>query len=668
MKLSNKVAASVLPLALGLNTFAQSRPSLESVVVTATRFDSEQQTEPIAAQVITAEEIRDSSANTVAEVLARLGGVHTRASFTGVADRPLDLRGFGMTGDQNTLVLVNGIRISENEGAAARLSAIPIESIERIEILRGAGAVLYGGGATGGTINIITRSPIGEPLAGHSSVTTGSHNLLELRAGLQKGGEGWGVLLNAGRFQSDHYRQNSRAEQDLASGEIRLGGQENFLAFGFNADQQRARLPGALRQAELAIDRRLTLYPKDYVNSDSQLFSLRGEHMLGPIVLALDLSHRSKDSAMLHDYRLSPPSFDTTLFDTRVRVNSVSPRALLKTPFLGGENRLTAGLDWSDWDYDSFVANEGAYPGATYESRRQERGDQQQRAIYLRDELRWASGTRVSLGVRREHVIQTQQGDTTEPRIGAEHRLWASELAVQQPLAKGVSAYARTGRSFRVANIDENRCYGAPCAALLKPQQSTNRELGVQWQARGLSLRAGIFDIDLENEIHYNALTFSNSNLEPTTRRGIELESLMSVGRSVDLGLRYTRTTARFRQGVYGGVDVTGNDVPLVPRDRIGINLGWQIAAKTRFTTNVMHVGTQRYDNDQANRFGKIPAFTVTDLKLTHQIDRWHLAAGINNLFDERYFSYGIVNGSYTSFNAYPEDLRNAYLSAAYRF
>ena len=68
------------------------------------------------------------------------------------------MRGFGIFGDQNTLVLLDGQRISENEQASVNWSAIPLSAIERIEIMRGSGAVLYGGGATGGTINIITKA------------------------------------------------------------------------------------------------------------------------------------------------------------------------------------------------------------------------------------------------------------------------------------------------------------------------------------------------------------------------------------------------------------------------------------------------------------------------------------------------------------------------------
>ncbi len=94
----------------------------------------------------------------------------------------------------------------------------------------------------------------------------------------------------------------------------------------------------------------------------------------------------------------------------------------------------------------------------------------------------------------------------------------------------------------------------------------------------------------------------------------------------------------------------------------------WQATTATRLTFNVNHVGSQRYDNDQANRFRKMPSYTVADIKLSHEMGAWRLTAGINNLFDEEYYSYGVINGASTTFNAYPEDRRNGYVSAGYRF
>ena len=668
------IAACAAAVISAFSAHAQQQASAHddgAIVVTANRFRSDASNSPIATQVITADEIRDSSATTVSEVLGKVGGVHTRINFTGIPDSPLDLRGFGFTGDQNTLVLLNGLRISENEGAAARLSAIPIDSIERIEILRGAGAVLYGGGATGGTINIITRSPVLDGLNGNVSALAGSHKLRDLRGGVQFGNGKWGISLNAQHYENDNYRDNNRAELDTMSGELRFGGREDFVAFNFSADDQKSRLPGARTEAQVSSDPRGATTPKDFMDSRSGLFSLRGEKRFGGVTLALDLVQRNKkfDSFGTGTYNFLGVQTYTNKLTTDVDVTTVSPRILWQTQLAGMDNRLTVGMDWSDWSYTN---NSNGTDTLFGNSSTREIGGQSNRAVYLRDELHLTTGTRLSLGARRENVEQEQEERLTPlAKRSEEHHLSAYELALQQDLGSGYSAYGRIGRSFRVANIDENRCSPAPCAPLLKPQRSNDRELGIQWRGRGASFRAGLFDMDIEDEIHFNRLVGffgSNVNLSPTQRRGLELEGKLPLGATVDLAARYTWTEATFREGIYGGVDVKGNDVPLVPKDRIGLNLGWQATAATRLTFNVNYVGSQRHDNDQANRFRSMPSYTVADIKISHDIGAWRLAAGVNNLFDEAYYSYGVVNGAFTTFNAYPEDRRSAYVSAEYRF
>ncbi len=628
-----------------------------TVIVSADRFHTSALSQQIAVQVITADDIRDSSATTVAEVLTKLGGVHTRINFLGVPDSPVDLRGFGITGDQNTLILVNGQRLSENELTTARLSSIPLNAIERIEILRGAGAVMYGSGATGGTINIITRSARDATNGGVVSATTGSHDLHDLRANAQFGGSGWGVNAHVQHVESDNYRQNNRFKQDVINSELRLGGIDSFVAINLGADDQKARLPGARTEAELASDPRGTSTPNDYANSRSQRFGVTAEKRFGDLTLGLDVNQRNKDSRAFFDYGFGFSS----LGDANVDATSISPR-LLWTATLGGmQNRFAAGIDWIDWDYTN-VTTSGF-------GNRDESGNQTNRAVYFRNELALTPRTRLTLGARRENVQQDQEERLTPiPKERTEHHLSATELALQQDFGIGFSAYGRLSRSFRVANIDENRCFFPPCAPLLKPQRSSERELGVQWHDAKSSMRASVFEIDLHDELHFNALIFANINLSPTRRRGFELEGKTMLIDRMDIAGHYTYTTARFREGVYGGVDVAGNDVPLVPKQRFGTTLGWQATPTTRGTFAFNYVGSQRYDNDQSNRFRDMPAYTTADIKLSHDIGRVRLAAGINNLFDKKFYSYGIVNGAFTSFNAYPEDRRNGYASVEYRW
>ena len=654
---SIKRAAAALLLSTACSAQAAVIEDEAAIVVTASRFGVPALEQAIALQVISAEQIRQSTAVNVSEVLAKLGGVHTRINFLGVPDSPIDLRGFGMAGDQNTLVLVNGQRQSENELASARISAIPLDSIERIEILRGAGAVLYGGGATGGTINIITRSPLAVAPGGSVSLALGSHDMADLRGRVSFGSGAWGVNLNVQRRQSDNYRDNNHAEQDAVSGELRYAGRDSTLALRFGADDQRARLPGPRTEAQLKTDPRGTSTPNDYAHSRSEQFGLYMEHRLGEVTLAADLSKRRRDARYYFDYGFG----FTSRQNANVDVTTVSPRLHWNTILAGLPNRLTAGVDWSEWSYgNDTVSGFG---------NRDETGRQRNRALYVRDELGLTPTTRLTLGVRREHIGQSQKETLTPlPNQDADDVLTASELALQQQLGGGWSAYARLGTSFRVANIDENRCFFPPCAALLKPQTSKDREIGVQWRAGRAAFRASLFDILLDNELHYNAISFTNMNLEPTRRRGLELEGTTPLGRHLEMSGRYARTDAQFRKGSYGGFDVGGNEVPLVPRDRVGLSLAWKLAVSTRLTFALNHVGRQRYDNDQRNLFRRMPSYNVADLKLTHEAGDWRLAAGINNLLDKAHYSYGIVNGAFTSFNAYPEDRRNAYVSAEYRF
>lgn len=668
-------ALSVLSLALVASVQAQTN-EIEPVVVTGTRFESSPQSQPIATQVITSGEIEESSALTVAEVLNKLGGVHIRGSFTGIPDASVDLRGFGVSGDQNTLILVNGQRLSENEGISARLSSIPMNAIERIEILRGAGAVLYGAGATGGTINIITKSPATDGIHGAASVLHGSHNLNDARAGIQSRQGDLGVMLNAQQYKTDNYRHGNHASLDAASGEIRLGRVGNFVAFNFGADNQKSQLPGvrkvnlATGLNEFANDPRGVTTPADRLNSRSNFVSLRGEKQLSnELTFAMDVGqrHKSRDSFGTYDWG------GTNLTNSETDVTTVSPRLLWSSQLIGMKNMLTVGADWNDWIYKNNTIGTGGADSYT------ESGKQSNDAYYFRNELVVSDKTRLTLGARRESVTQRSDLEnlvaiTTVGRSAQPH-LNANEVVIQQALYADLSVYGRLGDSYRIANIDENRCIWTPCGALLKPQTSRDKEIGAEWKKSGVHLRANVFQSDLRDEVHFNALTGNNENLPPTRRRGLELDSKFHVSKNVDVSARYAHTQAYFREGSYHSymnfdASIAGKDVPLVPKDRFSAAIGWQVTQATKLMTALSYVGSQRYDNDQANNFQLMPSYTVVDLKINHRFDSWSLAAGINNLFNKSYYAYGVTNVALapSRYNVYPEDRRNAYISAEYRF
>jgi iron complex outermembrane receptor protein len=665
MKLSF-IAAVLVVLASFSPAYGAEEPA---VIVTATRFPENRLEAPIGMTVITAQQIAESTAKTLPELLAHEAGITVRDN-TGSPDWQIDMRGFGITGDQNTLVLLDGQRLNENELVSVRWSAIPIESIERIEIVRGSGSVLYGGGASGGTINIITRAPQRSTSRTSVGASAGTFGTREFRGGLVVGGNQLGLTLHANDYASDNYRANNRNEQRNVEGDLRWFGSRGHAAFKFGLDQQKLRLPGARTAQQLESDPKGASTPGDFSDRDGARGAFALSYDLGFGELATELGYRESDRiSLLKDY--SGFGSDTHT-DTRTRIWSLAPR--LKVPYdaFGNRNSLIVGIDADDWDYDSRKSDTFGTPAAHVLA------TQRNAAVYAQQNTAIGEDTKLTLGARQQRVTTTAT-DVMNPAAYASGsktsspRAW--DVALRQNLAQSTAAYGRVGRSFRIATVDEvySQFGGGPplfdsLVALLEPQTSREREIGLEYRVRDLRIRGSAFLIDLENEIYFFFPTFSNINLPPTRRKGMELEITARAGPALTFFGNVSATQARFVDGNVGGVDVSGNTIPLVPRNAANAGSSWRLAAGTRLSGAIRFVGRQYYDNDQTNTFpGRMPSYTTADLKLSHAVAGLALNASLNNILDRRYYSYGIRNGAGTSFNAYPQPGRTILLSAEYR-
>ena len=627
----------------------------EEVVVTATRFEEKPANLPVNVQVIDAQRIRDSGARTLPELLGLEAGIHTRNN-SGNPNRSMDMRGFGITGDQNTLILVDGQRISEYELATANLTGISLASIERIEIVRGSGgAVLYGAGATGGTINIVTREPQANERRAYLQGAAGDYGTTAVGAGGTLAGERIGLSIDVDQFDSDNYRDNNEVMQKNVGVGARYFGDRGPVALMFSRSEQDLRFPGERAEALLSSDRRGTSTPDDYGSLDADRAVFTTTQTFGFGELGLDVTHRERHSVGQF------ASFGGVI-DTHGRVTGVSPRVRLPLQVLGRSNSLVVGLDWEDWDYDSTSAFPPFFSSNTVST-------QENRAIYFKDTLQVTRSTTLSIGGREQHSETTREdiGGFT-PGQEQTNTLHAYDVALRQALNDKLGVYGRAGRSFRLGNVDDN----VARATLLEPQTSNDQEIGADFAAGKVNIRVSIYRMRLNDEIMFLPSDFfppfgSNTNLPPTERKGFELDLGFAASKSVSLRANYTMTESRFREGTFGGVELAGKNVPLVPRHRANASLTWGPVERVSLAGRVSYVGEQYFDNDQSNTFGrKIPDYTVVDMIAVYATGNWRLGATIYNLFNEKYFSYGIVNG--TSFDAYPEAERSFLLSAEYRF
>src|SRR2546428_7821891 len=164
---------SLLILSIGLTviTFAESHAQteepqpyqLEEVVVSSTRLPGEKVSTydiPNKITVITAEQIRNIGAKTIQEAIQYETGVILYDANGNPFQSTVDLRGFNGQPFPSTVVFVDGVRVNEPDTNVANFDLIPLESIERIEIIPGSSNI-YGKYALGGVINIITKRGVG---------------------------------------------------------------------------------------------------------------------------------------------------------------------------------------------------------------------------------------------------------------------------------------------------------------------------------------------------------------------------------------------------------------------------------------------------------------------------------------------------------------------------
>jgi iron complex outermembrane receptor protein len=663
----------------------------DEVVVTATRFPETDLNRPINMTVISREEIERSPAKTVPDVLAaEVGFVNSELFGNNGANTSVDLRGFGVTGGQNTLILVNGRRVNDIDLSGVKWSSIPLAAVERIEVVRGSGSVLYGNGAVAGVVNIITRTSLNETSPATVGARYGELNTREAKVNANYRSDKLGLSLSGVSYSSDGYRDNNENDESNVHFDARRLGEANDVSFQAGTDRQYIRLPGgrfvqpSIGLNELEDDRRGTSTPLDYATRDGAYATLGMSSRQEFGYVDAELGYREKAQTSYFYFGGFPDYRETDL-----DVWSLTPRVKLPAVLAGRDNQLVLGVDVYNWDYALQLSND---PQNIATPINRVRAEQQNIGIYLHDTLKLSDPMTLSFGWREEWqtIDATDDYDPTAPGAGfgsgaadgqQDLHEYAYDLGLRYGLDNGWSTTLKTGRSFRFATIDEIYETSPTFAQefqFLRPQTAESVDIGVErrWDSR--MLRATAFLIDVEDEIRLDAYStgIGNTNLPPSRRKGVELESAMSLG-DVGVKLTYAYTDAKFLEGVLPGsgftsvdVNIAGKTVPLVPRDKVTINADWAISGRSMLTAAFRYVSDQYMDNDEPNDFyTKIPAYSVVDVKLAHQRDGWRFGLVVNNLFDEEYYTYAVRSQFVADrYSAYPLPERTVTVFAEYRF
>lgn len=644
------VAVLIWAQGAGAEVKSSDEPTLEPVIVTATRTEKERKTIPANVTVIDAAQIEKSGALSVVDLMRSQEGVSVRDLLGNGKSASVDVRGFGESAAYNTLVLVDGRRVNEIDLSGVDWTQIPLDQIERIEILRGTGTVLYGDNAVGGVINIITKSPK-EGFSGKGGLHLGGYSRHKEKVILEGGKAGMAGFVSVSYDSSDGYRENGELRTRDLGGKISYD-PASFLSLTLRGNYHKDDygLPGPLKEDEMAKDRRRSLSPHDEAKTKDGYISFTSDIDMKDVgSVTADIGYRKRNS----EYDYAGYSFAS---EAETDTWSFTPRYVLDTELIGHRNSAIAGLDFyrSKMDQD-FYFGQPRSKTETTEAQRDSYG------IYLNDEFHLTKEVIASFGARKEWVnYDIKKQDLTGFLSPFSEEIKESEYAYALGLTylyrPDSSLFARVNRSLRFPLLDELVLYDYMNAKInvnraLRPQRGQHLELGVKHRfAKTVEGSVTLFRASIKDEIFFNSAAFSNENHPKTLHQGFELSAKAELLRYFTILGNYTFEEATFEAEPYNG-----KSIPSVPRHRANLGLRvHDVVEGLTFAADYNYTGKSYAISDQANALSMVESHNTVDATLSYE---WRFAkgfVGVKNATDEKYSEYVVAGGFPAGLNYYP--------------
>ena len=608
-------------LLLPLTALAEQAVKLEPTVITATSTARQLSDAPASVTVITRSDLSMRPVQDLEDALRGTPGLQ----FTGIGmtRRGVSIRGMS---SEHTLVLVNGQRINSAAGAVAHadfdLGWVPVEAIERIEVIRGPMSSLYGSEALGGVVNVITRRATDAwrgAMQFNGGVREDDRGGQTHQLGVYAGGPLVPGLLGLSLNAETRRRQETPLHGDTAQSEIE----------GRDAHSASATLswtPDTAQRIDFTVEKGLDdrwrntrsagAAPVEYESSDRiererYAIAHSGAWTWGNSTLRA--YRNSLERTNRYTQGVIPSSPNQRMTDDIVDGSLSLPLADAHLFTLGGEWRREQLEDGGFMDGDAQAIH---------------------RALFLQDEIEFSQAWSLVLGNRFDR--HEAYGWHNSPRAYLVHHVNDSltikggggrgfKAPALKQLSPGYSAIGGGGQFIIHGNPD------------LEPEINTTYEINADYKADGWSLNAGVFQNNVRGLIQTICVSSCGvrgrevrnyDNVDEARIRGLELGGSLDLPANLRWDLNYTYLDAIDRSA----------DQRLGDRARHLANTRLQWSPSARFTGQVRaeYVGSQvTYSRNSAFA---VPAYSLWHLELTQRVtDSLSIRGGIENLTDEAF-------------------------------
>lgn len=625
-----KHIALIISLAAALSTQAQTNdvPYLElpEVEVTAARApDDLKPLSKMAANisVIDREQIESSPSFTLGDLLRTQAGF---ALFDTSSGFGAHLSGFGMRGfgeKAGTLVLIDGVVANEAGGGGVFWNAVPLDNIERVEIIRGGASTVYGAGAVGGVINIVTRGAASKPFAAEFGAAGGGIGFNRGSIRLSGTTNRFDYRVTGSRQEWSGWRDFSHYRDWTAGTELGLATPVGRFSVTYDYHTEYSENPGVLTGAQYAVN------PKQAAPGAFGRFVFDDELHRGALAYSSDFENGWRLNGSLYHQKYET-DFTTFAGNGSETSSGGFAQASWDSTILGRENTLTVGVEGRR---QTFTQGFGG-PPSDYDSTTL--------GAYVKETLSITPTTTLSGALRFDHHDAFLRNIPTvfpAPGFsgGRENRVWSPNISLVQKVARETEVWVSYSQSYRFPSYNDV-ISATPIFVSnpgLVPLNARTVEAGLRTRADArMSGSLAFFQSWVDDDIFTDpalGFGFSGNSNNDATRQGAELSLNSKLSDSVELFANTAYINATFDGGPYDG-----NRQVLVPEWQFVSGANLRLSKRVQFTLENLYLTGQVRVNDAVNGQSR-NLYNVVNARLAYRAEEYTAFLAINNLLDRRH-------------------------------
>ena len=671
--MKNPIPLTALAVLLAAPSLAQEQAgakekvhTLDEVVVTATKTERELRDVSTNMVVLTEKDIEQYQPTDTMDLLRHVPGLVLNGMGSSKASFYAGSRGI-QPSSRGMLIMMDGIEMNDPSNYIS-VSNIPLEAVERIEIVKTPASVLYGPAAVGGVINIITKKP-GKAMEADASLGYGSFDRKEVSAnlaGLLDNGLTYG--LNYRGLDTDGFRENSWRTRNAVT--PRIGYLSESVEFDLFANLVDAEygFPGGLPLTSYADDPTASLQPDREGNSQTSATGATLNWQVNDSdVLRLKSSYRS------NDWETEDYGFFFKGEDYHTWTGEASYQHSFTTG--GMENSLLAGTEYRNLHNNLRMYMDDQHGSMLLSHAEIE---EQITGFFIQDELAPTDQLMLNIGVRYDQIDTDFTNKlTTGADFDSSHDKWSPRLGFSYTASPALSLFGNYSQGIRSVNL------ARPAFQLksnVTPETEESMEAGLRGLFGGtLEYNVAVFQVNTKDKIIQKE-RYLYENAGEAESRGVEIGLTRNLPHGLYASCDYTYINAEFTDFTTSAttpdeaISYDGKRVPLVPENMFGLTLGWKTPQYGHLSASLRYVDEKFIDMDNTLT---LDAYTVTDIKYVYSMkdvfsveDNMEFSIAVNNLFDEAYAEYGESSGGlYVSEAvAFPADGISLFAGVKYSF